>query len=317
MTFNIEEKDAAPCMNAACSAAEWLELIGSPEDYDFDKACDLVKTYRCDDITVELYIQNNGPGTTQRIMKAIPSGMEFPAPAVAVPFYYPEAMLGFDPETGEVLSRFSKISMMRDLARRGFIAATADAYYITYPHKRDLSDEYGNWLEVGDAIQKNQPKWTGIGKLLADTRLLIDSLAEDTRVDVDRIGIAGHSLGGKMAFYAGALDERIRAIMVNDFGFGWEQTNWDDPWYWGKKLERLKALNIDHSSLLGCAGGKPFCLIAGASDNMDSWEMMKKSSGYKTEDYGKKLKIINHGTGHHPPEEALNAGYDFLEEYLK
>lgn len=304
-------------MSEMCDKKTWLELIGSPENYGFVHSCKLLKTYEYNDMFVELYEQNNGPGTTQRVMKAVPRNISGKLPAVAVPFYYPEAMLGFDPETNEELPRFVEVSMMKDMARRGFIAASADAYYITYPHKREISGGWNNWVEVGDCIQKEQPGWSGVGKLFADTQLLIDMLSDDPRVDADRIGITGHSLGGKMAFYAGTLDDRIKAVMVSDFGFGWDQTNWSDTWYWGGKLEQLKARGIDHTSLLGCANGKPFCLLAGEADDMTSWEMMKAAPGYTPADYDKKLKIINHATGHRPPQDVLHAGYDFLEHFLK
>ena len=63
---------------------------------------------------------------------AAPKGKSGKLPAVAVPFYYPEAMLGFDPATGEKLPSFTGVTMLADLARRGFVAATADAYHLTY-----------------------------------------------------------------------------------------------------------------------------------------------------------------------------------------
>src|SRR5690606_7999981 len=89
----------------------------------------------------------------------------------------------------------------------------------------------------------------------------------DPRVDHARIGIAGHSLGGKMALYTGCLDPRIKAILCSDFGIVWEMSNWDEPWYWGKKLQALKAANIDHADLLRSGGRKPFALLAGLYDD--------------------------------------------------
>ena len=145
--------------------------------------------------------------------------------------------------------------------------------------------------------------------------LLVDALAGDSRVDALRIGIAGHSLGGKMAFYAGCLDDRIKAILASDFGIGWDQTNWNDIWYWGNKVDLLKARGIDHGSLLACAAPKPFCLIAGQYDNADSYAMMQKTPGY--ENKPDRLVMFNHATGHRPPMNVLEKGYDFLDKWLR
>ena len=59
-----------------------------------------------------------------------------------------------------------------------------------------------------------------------------------------------------MAFYAGCLDHRIKVIVASDFGIGWDQTNWNEAWYWGDRLKDVRARGMDHSDLLSLAGGK-------------------------------------------------------------
>lgn len=294
---------------------KWLNFLGRPRKYGFDHALNLLKTYDFDSYYAELYEQANGPGTVQRMMMAFPKSSTAPSPCVAIPFYFPEAMLGFDPETGEVLERYIGIEMMFDLVRRGYAVASADSYHLTYIDSDKPRDAFSRWRDAGTALSNDHPDWSGIGKLVFDTHLMIDALAADERVDSSRIAIAGHSLGGKMAFYTGCLDERVKVILASDFGFGWEQSNWYEIWYWGSKLENLKAGGMDHSSLLGIFAPKPMMLIAGQYDNDDSFEMMKKAPGY--EGNKENLKIINHATGHRPPREALEAGYDFIDKYLK
>ena len=145
--------------------------------------------------------------------------------------------------------------------------------------------------------------------------MLIDLVAADPRVDPERIGITGHSLGGKMAFYAGCLDSRIKVIVASDFGIGWDQTNWKDIWYWGDRLNEVKSRGMDHAGLLSLSGGKPFCLIAGQADNEESGVIMRRAKGY--EKHPESLKLINHATGHRPPRSATEEGYRFLDRYLK
>ena len=205
----------------------WLGMIGQPKEYRYQPSFELIKRVVHAEFDGELYRQANGPGTFQRTLLALPKNLSGRVPAVAVPFYFPEAMLGFELDTGELLPSYSGIEMMLHLLRRGFAVISADAYHLTYLASKRERNDFTRWHEAGAALLKDQPGWTGIGKLIADTRLLVDVLCQDPRIDSARIGIAGHSLGGKMAFYAGCLDTRVKAILTSDFGFCWEQSNWN------------------------------------------------------------------------------------------
>lgn len=296
-------------------AEEWRKRLQAPAAYQFRKTLELKKKYTFEKFDAELYLQANGPGTFQRVLKVFPKHFSGKLPAVAVPFYFPEAMIGFELETPEKLVNFSDIAIMADLVERGFIAASADAYHLTYV-KSDLDRaDFSRWKLCGEALIRDYPEWCGVGKLLADTRLLVDTLTSDPRVDAARIGIAGHSLGGKMAFYTGCLDSRVKAILASDFGIGWDQTNWSDVWYWGDKVPELKKAGLEHSQLLSMSGGTPFFLIAGEYDNENSRQIMLRAEGY--EQHPENLEILNHATGHNPPKDALAKGYDFLERHLR
>jgi len=297
------------------TAGNWIDLLTPPEDYAFAPGVRYIKSWNFETFDAELYLQNNGPGTIQRVMMTFPKKLSGKRPAVAVPFYFPEAMIGFEPDTLEVLPRYEKIAMAKDLAERGFITISADAYHLTFcPEDPAGRDEFSRWQTAGTALKKKYPQWCGCGKLLADTRLLLDMLENDDRVDNGAIGIAGHSLGGKMAFYTGCLDERVKVILASDFGIGWDQTNWRDIWYWGDQVDELISRGMEHSQLLDLAGGKPFMLLAGLYDNAESLEIMQRAASYAS--VPEHLQIINHATGHRPPEDVLLAGYAFLEKYL-
>lgn len=306
--------------------AGWKRYLDPPAEYAaFPRSVEKLATYSFSDFDVEEYCQANGPGTFQRLMMAVPKNAKGRLPAVVVPFYYPEAMLGFNPKTGGLefqytspktnLTYFTEVAYMSDLAKRGYITVTAEAYYLTYSQKNAPDGSWGKWGHVGRRLKEDHPGWTGIGKLTFDTRLLIDLVAADPRVDPERIGITGHSLGGKMAFYAGCLDSRIKVIVASDFGIGWDQTNWKDIWYWGDRLNEVKSRGMDHAGLLSLSGGKPFCLIAGQADNEESGVIMRRVKGY--EKHPESLKLINHATGHRPPRSATEEGYRFLDRYLK
>ena len=296
--------------------SQWNKLLGNPDIAagKFSHGYTQTKVYEYPEFFCEYYTQNNFPGKCQQVIKVVPKqGRDGKFPAVAVPFYYPEAMLGEIPATGEILERYSEIRMMFDLVRRGYVAISARAYHLTiYDSERDI-DDFQRWYEAAENLQVMMPGLTGIGKLVLDTVFLVDMLCEDPRVDSSRLGIAGHSLGGKMAFYTGCLDPRIKVLLCSDFGLLWEQSNWEKPWYWGEKLQELQAASIDHADLLAASGNKPLALLAGKYDDERSLEMLKKS-GYAENSPG--LRFINHASGHRPPEWALNEGYNFLDSFL-
>lgn len=295
------------------SLSSWQKIIGEPTLSKALENAKLVEVYDRNDVTVELYSQVDQQGRNQRIMMAIPKNLDKPAPAVVIPFYFPEGMLGFNPKTNESIERYRHLDMMMHLVNRGYITISADAFYLTYTDSEDPKKEENPWLMAANLIYSENPSWTGVGRLISDTKLLVDLLVSDSRVDGERIGIAGHSLGGKMAFYTGCFDDRIKVIVASDFGFKWEQTNWNDPWYYGDKVETLKSLGMEHSQLLEIAQ-KPFCLIAGQYDDDSSLEAIRKAKGYETDE---KLLFINHASGHYPTEDAINKGYDFIDKYLK
>ena len=293
---------------------KWLDAIGAPETPTPRGEARLVSTFSLDGLVGEWYTQSTGDGRYQRVLMLLPKALAGKAPAVVVPFYFPEAMLGHDPAMGEELPRYRGLEMMRHLAERGYITVSADAYHLSYIDSEKERGDFSRWQDAADALRRAHPAYRGIGKLVDDTRLLVDLLAVDARVDSARIGIAGHSLGGKMAFYTGCLDDRISAILASDFGIGWHQTNWDADWYWGSALARLEAEGFEHSELL-TVGGKPFFLIAGLYDTDESYEIMRRAEGYREGDG--RLGFFNHATGHRPTPEALLAGYEFLDRFLR
>ena len=136
-------------------------------------------------------------------------------------------------------------------------------------------------------------------------------------MDATRIGIIGHSLGGKMAFYAGCLDPRVQVIVTSDWGIDWDGTNWKDPWYWGAaRVDAMKAAGRTHADLLAYAGGKPFMLIAGKYDNAASARaVLDRVPAYRA--HPERCVVLDHARGHRPPPDALEAGYRFLEKHLK
>ena len=128
--------------------------------------------------------------------------------------------------------------------------------------------------------------------------------------------MAGHSLGGKVAFYAGCLDDRVKAILVSDFGMRLQDSNWDDSWYWGTDgIKKLHANAMDHSSLLALHAPGLFLLIAGQADGEQTIELLNKANSiYCYEDANNQIHIYNHATGHQPTWDTVKSAFNRLAE---
>ena len=75
-------------------------------------------------------------------------------------------------------------------------------------------DQIGFGARVRDArdFYRRYPKWSLMGKMVADTRAAIDALVALDAVDASRISLMGYSLGAKVGLLTMALDERVHAL---------------------------------------------------------------------------------------------------------
>jgi pimeloyl-ACP methyl ester carboxylesterase len=153
-----------------------------------------------------------------------------------------------------------------------------------------------------------------MGRLIRDTRIATDFLLAQPGIDPERVVIVGHSLGGKMAFYNGCLDGRIKAIVASDFGIGFSFTNWQDPWYLGAQVSRPD-LPARHHELLAAACPTAFLLLAGECDGPASWPYINAARvAYALHGRATALGLLDHASGHRPPASAVRTAYRWLAE---
>ncbi|MCB0668199.1 MAG: acetylxylan esterase [Saprospiraceae bacterium] len=87
------------------------------------------------------------------------------------------------------------------------------------------------------------PHWSKMGRMVADVRWAVDTLSSHPIIDPERIFVAGYALGGNVAVYSTALDERI-AGMISIGGFSPLRSN--TP---GKTAEGIYEYSHLHSLL--------------------------------------------------------------------
>jgi predicted esterase len=175
------------------------------------------------------------------------------------------------------------------------------------------------YLEVVAGLAQHHPDLTGLGYWVWQSQRLVDWLSAQPEVDAQRIGIFGHSLGGKMALYAGAFEPRIRAVVSSEPGISLEFSNYEDPWYLGERRALLPA-GADHHELLQLTAPRPFLLIAGESADGDkSVPLLERAaSAYSRNPETGSLAILNHRSGHSPtPGSALAAMQWLLRQLTK
>ena len=152
-----------------------------------------------------------------------------------------------------------------ELARRGYVTIVFDALCsnerqdATHKLRDDDYERYEAMYRIteGRSLQ---------GKYVWDARRALDYLETRPEVDVSRLGMVGHSLGGQETLFTTAIDTRIRAA-VSSCGFGSIRT---------LKRDRINhnyalfvpalANNGDYGAVLALAAPRPFLVVARTED---------------------------------------------------
>lgn len=149
----------------------------------------------------------------------------------------------------------------------------------------DLAPDDKNTFRNGVmTLYDNSYTWGALAAWGWGASRAMDYLATDARVDPARVGIVGHSRGGKAALWAGAQDERFTLVVSNESGEGGaalsrrgygetvERINTVFPyWFTAKYKEfngRPEALPVDQHMLLALIA--PRALYVASADE-DLW----------------------------------------------
>lgn len=295
----------------------WESHLGHPSFGDFDRTAEEIERFEAPDFHGTLYRQPTGPDTRQLVLLMEPRAVRLsPRPGAVIPYYHPDLMAGIDAATHAPVDERPNVHFGRHLVQQGYVVVCPEAYpYNTVPEPPE-GDASAWWRAAADKLAADHPGWTGMGKLTWDTRCATDLLLSQPDMDPSRTVAMGHSLGGKMAFYAGALDERLKAVISSDFGIGWDFTNWSDPWYHGDRIE-AQGFDLAHHQLLALLAPRSFLLIVGDTDKPESWQYLQAAQEVY-DLYGRRDAVgcFYHATGHQPTDESIEVAYRWLAEQL-
>lgn len=303
--------------------ARWERALGAPTKpihLEVNQA-EVLDVFLTPEFKGTVLRQRTGEDCWQRILIMEPLRARGRTAGVVVPFYDPDRMCGYDLKTKAKLGPERNTAFFGlHLVQQGYVVAAVEAYpfnLLTPAEQAASKGGMGVWRDAAEKLAKQHPQWTGMGKLTYDTRLAAEVLRGSASVDPERIAVMGHSLGGKMAFYAGCLDPRFKAVVASDFGIAWDSSNWGDAWYFGDKLKAMRAQGLSHEQLLAVSS-TPFFLIAGQYDSEASaGPMMEEVRKVRAlQGQGDSLVIFDHHSGHQPTWPSLKAAYAWLAGQL-
>lgn len=106
---------------------------------------------------------------------------------------------GFAYPTG--YSRYAK-EPIADLTSRGYAVFAFDQI------------GFGSRLHQAARFYERYPNWSLLGKMVSDTRAAVSALKALREIDGARIYLEGYSLGGKVALFTAALDDRVAGVIA-------------------------------------------------------------------------------------------------------
>jgi len=259
------------------------------------------------------------PGESTTGYLLIPDG-DGPRPAVITVFYEPETAIG---ERGEFRD------FAYQLAKRGFVTLSLGTTEATQ------SQTYGLYHPSLDDA-KVQP----LSMLAYAASTARRALAKRPEVDPQRIGITGHSFGGKWSMFASCLDDQFAAAAWSDPGIVFQpdrpSINYWEPWYLGyhKQPWRKRGLVTDENPAQGIypelirqgrdlhelhalMAPRPMLVSGGSEDPESRWQPL----GHTVEvnrmlGYENRVGMTNR-PDHSPNQESNEVIYQFFEHFLK
>jgi cephalosporin-C deacetylase-like acetyl esterase len=177
------------------------------------------------------------------------------------------------------------------------------------------------------------PDWSMVGKDIEDSMSAIDVLCTFDFVDINKIGVIGHSHGGINAIFAMAMDERI-AVGVSNCGMSviseeekcLEWSAEDGYTYFPKLRKYLLAgeeLPFDINEVAALIAPRPWLNISAYYDktlgNQEFLAMVGVQLTQVYNLYGKRnhFAFFMHGNDHSFPIFARVLAYEWLDKFQK
>ncbi len=296
-------------------ARQWMDLMGEWPPMIEKPAMQTLGESKRETFTQKRVKLPIAPGQMGEGWLLIPDGAG-PFPAVLVVYYEPETSIGAKPD-----QPFRDYALQ--LTRRGFVTLS-------------IGTPGGNAWKPELGAAPCQP--LSFHAYVAAN--CFNALAALPAVDKERIGVAGHSYGGKWAMFAAALWPKFAAVAVSDPGIVFDETrpniNYWEPWYLGldpqqkrpragvptadnprtgaykKMIEQGRDLHEIHALI----APRPFLVSGGAEDPPARWAALNHLVQINKL-LGVPNRVAMTNRKGHTPDEAANAVlYAFFQHFL-
>jgi pimeloyl-ACP methyl ester carboxylesterase len=292
----------------------WHDLMGPwPKPIEKPKV-EVLKSEKVDNYTRNHIRLEVAPGkSTEDAYLLVPEG-KGPFPGVVVVFY--------DAATGVGLGKKTMRDFALRLAKKGFVALSLGSPPETYyPNKESCKLQP---LSYHAYVASNCRR----------------ALANREDVDPKRIGIVGHSYGGKWSMFAAALDDEFACCVTSDPGIVFDEkrsnVNYWEPWYVGfdpmatrkrgipteangrtGPYKKMMEKGHDLHELHALMAPRPFLVSGGSEDLVERWKPLNRSIEVnKLLGYENRVGLTLR-KGHDPTEEAMEQIDAFFVHFLK
>ncbi len=252
------------------------------------------------------------PSQTLEGYLLVPEGSG-PFPAVVVPFYDPETSIGMKGELRDFALR---------LTRRGFVTLS-------------IGSPGGDARKPDIGAARCQPL-SFLGYIAANCHT---ALATQPEVDARRIGIVGHSYGGKWAMFGSCLYEKFACAVWSDPGIVFDEArpsvNYWEPWYLGLDPARTRKPGLitaesprtgsyatlredgrDLHELHALMAPRPFLVSGGSEDFPARWTALNHALAVnRLLGFTDRVAMTNR-PAHSPTPESNEQIYLFFQHWL-
>jgi hypothetical protein len=299
--------------------SRWTEMMGLWPPLLKEQKMQLLDTVKKDGFTRYKVRFKWTPDEWTEGYLSIPDG-KGKKPAVITVFYEPETAIGEGKEGRDFALQLTK---------RGFVtlslgtkeASLAKTYAIYYP-----------------SIEKAavQPL-SALGYAAANAWYVLSHIED---VDPGRIGIMGHSFGGKWAMFASCLFDKFACAVWSDPGIVFDESreavNYWEPWYlgyypkpWRKRgmmtpdnpakglYLKLVKNGYDLHELHALMAPRPFLVSAGSEDPVKRWVPLNHAVQVNSLLGYKNRVAMTNRTLHAPDDISNTQAFLFLSYFLK
>jgi pimeloyl-ACP methyl ester carboxylesterase len=167
-----------------------------------------------------------------------------------------------------------------------------------------------------------------------------NALGNLPEVDPERIGIVGHSYGGKWAMFAAAFFEQFACGVWSDPGIVFDEArpnaNYWEPWYLGLDSDRTRRPGVpdetnprtgpyaklieqghDLHEVLALMAPRPFLVSGGSEDPPERWRALNHVRGVNALLGQTNRVAMSNRSGHDPTVQSNEEIYLFLQHFLQ